>query len=344
MKIHVILIVLLLTHDAVAQTPFFPVYKQTTDSWVFLDNRGNEVREITNPTLEAVKPIHEGLAAAKDKSTQLWGFLDTAGNWKITPQYDEVDDFLNGHAIVRKHCKTNCYTGNEGLLSATLSYIINTQNQVVLTDRSQADSPIDRFFLDKNLGDGLFRIVYGYGLGDMKTVINLQGNALCDVYSVFGRGDIEYDSTLRMLRCWNKFYTNTGNLLLNLDTYSFVGMYRNGYLWADEEHVVKDDSTVVWRVLLDSTGKEVARFNSDQYQLISDVENHKFRYVNTEFVTMEYDLHLRQSRVYEAPYTLEYDLTAGALLPNGARLVLDWNGELVGFVSIEGVYFPQLAE
>lgn len=344
MKIHVILLIILLTHGAVAQTPFFPVYKQTADSWVFLDAHGNEVREITNQSLEAVKPIHEGFAAAKDKSTQLWGFLDTAGNWKIMPQYDEVDDFLNGHAIVRKHCGTNCYTGEEGLLSATRSYVITSRNEIVLTDRSQEESPINRFFLDKNLGDGLYRITYGYGLGDMKTVINLQGNALCDVYSVFGRGDIEYDSTLQILRCWNKFYTTSGKLLLNFDTYSFVGMYRNGYLWADEENVVTDDSTVVWRVLLDSTGNEVARFNSNEYQLISDVENNKFRYVNTEYVQMEYDLHLRESRVYEAPYTLEYDLNAEALLPNGTRLVFDLNSELVGFVSIEGEYFPQLAE
>lgn len=321
---------------AIAQQPFFPTANPETGLWDFLNPKGEIVLQLKDQNIVDVRPFSEGFAAAKDASKQLWGFIDQKGTWKIKPQYNSVQDFVGGYAIVSKTCSKDCYEGEEGLLNTDNSYIINPKNEVLYTDRAQDRNPKSRFFLDKNLGGGLFRITFGYGLADMKTVVNLQGKVSCDVYSVFGRGDIEYDPDLNIFKCWNKFYKPSGELVLDLDKYTFVGMFANGYLWAYEEEIINEETSKGWHILIDSKGKEIGRFSETDYVDVSEVEAGKFIYSTSDYATMQYDLATQTSNLYEDPLQLDFTMEAGSKLKNGTRLIYDGNKELIGFVTTEG--------
>jgi len=49
-------------------------------------------------------PFSEGLAPAANAKSR-WGYIDTKGNWVITPMYDYIDSFTNGEARVMKDSK-----------------------------------------------------------------------------------------------------------------------------------------------------------------------------------------------------------------------------------------------
>jgi WG containing repeat len=49
-------------------------------------------------------PFSEGLAPAANAKNQ-WGYIDTKGNWVITPMYDYTDSFIHGEARVMKDGK-----------------------------------------------------------------------------------------------------------------------------------------------------------------------------------------------------------------------------------------------
>ena len=52
------------------------------------------------PDVTQVSPFSEGLAAARDGESGLWGYLDPRGEWAIAPAYTAADSFTGGQAIV----------------------------------------------------------------------------------------------------------------------------------------------------------------------------------------------------------------------------------------------------
>ncbi len=69
---------------------------------------------IIEPVFEDVFEFSEHLAAVKSKN--LWGYIDTVGNWIIKPQFIKAETFKNGMATVQK----------DGV-----NYIINTEGTCV---------------------------------------------------------------------------------------------------------------------------------------------------------------------------------------------------------------------
>lgn len=55
------------------------------------------IREIK---CEQIRPYSNDMCAFKQNGK--WGFMDTAGNVAIVPQYDECNDFQNGYAVVKR--------------------------------------------------------------------------------------------------------------------------------------------------------------------------------------------------------------------------------------------------
>ena len=52
---------------------------------------------------KTVKDFKCGLLQHKDVESELWGYLDKAGNWKIQPIYDDINDFSDDVAWVKKN-------------------------------------------------------------------------------------------------------------------------------------------------------------------------------------------------------------------------------------------------
>lgn len=330
------------TFTAKAQTPFFPQYNVEAEKWSFIDTSGKTVLELSLTQIEDLRPFYDGLAAAQDETTHLWGFIDTKGKWLIKPQYAKAHDFTDGYAIVVNPCEANCNTNTDGLLSSDISYIIDKTGKTVFTDKSQEADPKNRFFLDKNLGNGLFRTIMGYGVSDMKNVIDLKGNFLCATYSVFGFGDIEFEPDLKAYKCKNIYYDLTGKKVLDLSKYTFVNAFSEGLAWVNEEQETIDES-ITWNILVDLKGKEIHRFKNSEIGYPEPVENGSFLYTDAEGATMRYILKDKKIVKYETPETEELSgLTVGKKDKNGIRYIysMDEVPRLVGFINGSGeTYF-----
>ena len=53
------------------------------------------------PGFAGLGDFSEGLAAAQDLATKLWGFIDMSGSWAVAPQFLAVKPFSNGCAAVQ---------------------------------------------------------------------------------------------------------------------------------------------------------------------------------------------------------------------------------------------------
>ncbi|MGZ5302667.1 MAG: WG repeat-containing protein, partial [Bacteroidia bacterium] len=307
--------------NAKAQTPFFPQYNVETEKWSYIDTSGNAILAITLANIDDLHPFSDGLAAALDGSTQLWGFINTSGNWVIQPKYAAAQDFLDSYAIVRKPCEADCNTSTEGVLSSDISYVIDTKGNVVLTDKSQHADSQTRFFLDKNLGEGLFRIIFGYGENDMKNVVNLKGELLCKTYSIFTAGEIEYEADLKAFKCQNIFYNSKGAKVLDLSKYSFVNPFSEGYAWVSQEQEINGEP-VTMNILIDLKGKEILRFNNNKVSYPQPVENGAFIHSDAENNTYRFILTEKRSVPYTAPESEENSgLVTGKKEKNGLRYI-----------------------
>jgi|GEM_PF-6590110 len=342
---------------AIAQQPFFPTLAKDGSDWTYLSTDGQPSLKVNAARFADLRPFYEGLAGAKDKQTGLWGFIDEKGKWKIKPHYETVDDFTDGYAIVSKTCRAECYTGSAGILNTAVAYVIDKKGKVLLTDHSQHEDPMLRYFFDKNLGKGLFRITFGYGFADMKNVINLNGALLCETYSVFGRGDIEYEPALDAFKCQNRFYNVKGTQLLDLSRYAFIGDYSEGYAWATLEEQVSEEELNYWNVLLDKTGKEVLRLNENDYSTPGKVFNGAFSYTDANLEPMQYLLAEQRSIPYilpeqtdldgrsvEPPNGLDYTYTLTPKQANGTRFFFLEEDQYAGFVSTKGEVFYRLPQ
>ncbi|SFC82386.1 WG containing repeat-containing protein [Flexibacter flexilis DSM 6793] len=55
-------------------------------------------KEIIAPKFKQIKPFSEGLAAAQDAQTLLWGYIDASGNWVLHAKWVQAESFKNGYA------------------------------------------------------------------------------------------------------------------------------------------------------------------------------------------------------------------------------------------------------
>lgn len=327
-----------------AQQPYFPQRNTETSAWEYLDVSGEVVLKIDLLNIEDLRPFSDSLACAQDETTHLWGYINTFGKWQIKPIHETAADFLDGYAIVTNKCKSGCNKSKDGLLNDYIGSVIDKKGLIVFIDKSQSKIPNERYFLDKNIGSGLFRVILGYGLNDMKSVINLKGELLCDTYSIFaGYGDIEFDHEMQAYRCKNKYYNLKGDLILDLSKYMYVHLFRNGYTWATQE--AGEDETISWIILIDNKGKEIARFDNSLYNSVGPVENGRFAYVTENSETFYYDL-VSKEKTPDSIQPLEieqdYRYTIGDKELNGCRFIYsneEGDTKLLGFINAQGNVF-----
>jgi hypothetical protein len=91
------------------------------EKFALIDKKGNYQSEFL---FAEVFPFKNGLARALDLSMRTWGWLDTKGNWKIEPKFNEiVSDFDEaGMAIVSE--KNGNWGGSNGVINQMGIYII----------------------------------------------------------------------------------------------------------------------------------------------------------------------------------------------------------------------------
>ncbi len=326
-----------------AQSPFFPYFNTEEEKWTYIDVEGKKVLDIKLTNLENLMPFSDGLAAAQEKSTKLWGYINTKGAWIIKPQYAIAQPFIDGYAIVSNPCKKNCNTSTDGLLNDHISYILDKNGKIIFTDKSQESNPSNRYSLEKNLGDGLFRIIMGYGVSDMKNVINLKGEFLCATYSVFGAGDIAYSRELKAFKCQDKYVNAAGKQVLDLSKYSYIEPYINGYAWAFYQEPSAGGEDIGWHILLDLKGKEVLKLNDNEYKAPQKIENGSFVYADAEYNSFRYNMATKKSEPYTPnEYEQLYGISLGNKELNGTKFIhapKDEGGEIIGFLSGNGTAF-----
>lgn len=91
------------------------------EKFALIDKKGNYQSEFL---FKEVLPFKNGLARAKDLSLRSWGWIDTKGNWKIEPKFDEiVSDFDEaGMAIVSE--ENGSWGRSNGVIDQMGLYII----------------------------------------------------------------------------------------------------------------------------------------------------------------------------------------------------------------------------
>lgn len=325
-----------------AQQPYFPQRDAETSAWKFVDVSGEVVLKIDLLNIEDLRPFSDSLACAQDLTTHLWGYINTFGKWQIKPVHQTAADFIDGYAIVTNPCKSGCNKSKEGLLNDNIGSVIDKNGVIVLTDKSQSKMPYERYFLDKNIGSGLFSIILGYGLNDMKNLINSKGELLCETYSIFGgKGDVLFDQEMMAYRCKNTYYNLKGVLILDLSTYTYVQPFCNGYTWATED----TEEGTTWKILIDKKGKEIARFDNALYGSVGPVENGRFSYVSENSEAFFYNLASKEKTPnLNQPLKIEqdYQYTIGDKELNGCRFFYS-NEEagptMVGFINAQGNVF-----
>lgn len=343
---HLTIIALIITfyHLSFGQNPYFPQRDSETTNWQYLDVNGKIVLIIDLTEIEDLSPFSEGIAAAQDAKTHLWGYINNAGKWQIKPIFEVANDFKDGYAIVTNKCKTDCNKSEEGLLNDHIGSIIDKKGKIVFTDNSQDETPYKRYFMDQNLGSGLFSVIFGYGFNDMKNLINLKGEILCDTYSIFsGLGDIIFDDEMQAYRCKNKYYNLKGEMILDLSNYTYIHSFSNGYTWVSAEIGEDEENLVSYNILLDKKGKEIARFESNSFNLPSPVIEGMFTFTNENADIYQYNLKTKEIILKElSEIEKNYEFTIGKIEKNGCRFFyseVDEIKKLMGFINAKEEVF-----
>lgn len=325
-----------------AQQPYFPQRDAETSAWKYVDVSGEQVLKIDLLNIEDLRPFSDSLACAQDVTTHLWGYINTLGKWQIKPTHQIAADFIDGYAIVTNKCKSGCNKSKEGLLNDNIGSIIDKNGLIVFTDKSQNKMPYERYFLDKNIGSGLFSVILGYGLNDMKNLINIKGELLCETYSIFGGyGNVVFDQEIKAYRCKNRYYNLKGVAILDLSKYTYVQSFSNGYIWANEE----TEEGTTWKILINTKGKEIARFDDALYSSVGPVANGGFTYESENSEAFYYNLASKEKTPYSIqPLEIEQDYryTIGDKELNGCRFFYsneEVDPKMLGFINVQGSVF-----
>lgn len=246
---------------SIAQTPFLPVF-QSDSSWVFIDQAG---KEVLKPKLSVSNYdiFYEGMAAAQDKKTKKFGYIDAKGKWAIPPIYTFVSPFEGGLAIVGLPCDDSCYKGDEGLMLGEYTKLIDKKGKIVLHDNSQDSRPYARWWFDDTYNrDGILRVVHGLSVGDIKTLMNHKGRMISDRQSMccleVSDGWVAHTSYS------GHYYTDKDDKkTLDASKYAAISSFSGGYAWVSD--------TLENHILIDKEGKSIVVLGNDKYMLTAAV-------------------------------------------------------------------------
>ena len=344
-RLHILLLIFGLNSAIYAQNPYFPQFNSVSETWHYIDVNGEKVLEVTLSNILDLKIFADGLAAAQDSESNLWGYINVSGKWQIQPAFEFAGDFKDGYAITANSC-VKCNELQAGILDDNVGTIIDKTGKVLLTDNSQDEEPSDRYTFNSNLGSGLFSVNFGDGFGENMNYINLKGQFMCKTYAVNTLyGDLLYDQEIQAIRCKNIYYNAKGQSVLDLSKYSYLKTFSEGKVWGSLEEEM-DGEFKFWNILIDENGKEIRRFNADSIQYPMPVKKGKFTYENENFEKFQYNLATNESTPYEANgLEANYEVILGPYQANGCRFILNADTyALLGFENKEGVIFYKKSE
>jgi len=337
----ILLMVIFLSTNFLSQKILIPSLNNSTSKWEYKDTNEITVLELNHLELSKASLFTEGLAAVQDAKTKLWGYINEKGKWAIMPNYDVAEFFDGGFAIVRKKCQNSCYNGNEGLLSNSISYVIDKTGKVMCKDNSQDERPFARYFLYFNLGKGFFSIQRGIGSGERQDFINSKGQVLGETTFEYGPLALYYDHEIKAVKCGNKFFDDFGKIKLDLSKYQYVyNGFNEGYIWAYEEINPYTDDVKQMNHLLDMKGKIIHSFDI-RYNNFSKVINGKFTFVDTDNNNAMMEMDLKTNKQYSVETLLtdiDDDVSQyGKIRPDGTIYVFSEDySKIVGIVLKSG--------
>jgi hypothetical protein len=315
--------------------------KNNSGTWYFLDLNFKKVLIVTKIKIDSAGFFNEGFAPARDSKTKLWGFLNETGTWQIKPQFNEVNNFKDGYAVVFKKCKI-CCKNQEGLLTDFIGYVIDKKGITKFTDASQEETIDARMFLQENLGLGLFTFQRAWSLGEKHSFMNLKGEVLGDDVMYYGLGGIYYDEEMKAVQCGSIYYDISGKEKLNLSQFRYLSKFKNGYVWGSVEIPVSEDSITNLKVLIDSVGTAVMNFDVSYFHGETDVNNGMVTFISAETETRnKYVIATGEFELYDGPeieIESNYEYTFGNILKNGIRPVYSSSAEsqVVGVKFLDG--------
>jgi len=101
----------------------FSQLDSTTEKWGFVNSKG-EIK--INPQFQNVKNFSGGMCAVENSEGK-WGFINNEGNLEINYQFDLAGDFKNGYAIVKSDKKY-------GVIDEKGKFVINPQFESMSND------------------------------------------------------------------------------------------------------------------------------------------------------------------------------------------------------------------
>jgi hypothetical protein len=150
---------------------------------------------------------------------------------------------------------------------------------------------------------------------------------------------------MKAFKCQNIYYNTSGAKVLDLSKYGFVNSFSDGLAWVSKDEENKDGEIVTWNILVDTKGKEVYRFKSDEIAFPEKVENESFLYSDAEDNKFRYILAEKRSE----PIVVDENngeeeisgLTIGDKEKSGIRYIYsqDESPRIVGFINAAGEVF-----
>ena len=327
-----------------AENPLFPQLDYRTNKWHYIDASGTIVLKITLPDMEDLMPFSDGMAAAKNSCTSLWGFINTEGEWQIQPQYQDADSFKDGYSIVSELCKVDCRTAEDGITNENIKHVIDLTGKILLTDFMQEEND-EKYFFNKNLGHGFFSVTLNYLYFDAlaTSIVDVQGHNLLKADEINNSNTTIFDEELEACRYANRYYNLQQQKVLDLSHYNRVGSFSEGYVWAEIVEMVSWDEFDVWTILIDNTGKEILTLGRNLPSDPSPVEEGEFIYHNEEGEEMTYNLKTKQSVPHQTiEYNTPIEIHLGRNRTDGSKFNYDRDFEHVtGLLSTEGKFFPK---
>lgn len=143
------------------------------------------------------------------------------------------------------------------------------------------------------------------------------------------------------LRCANKYYKPTGEIILDISTYGYIKPFENGTTWGLFEEETGYDEYTYFHVLIDKTGNEIFRIDYETAAETKAFSNGKFQYLGNDGELYEYDIANSKTTLIPNNKVDNSDITIGSTEKNGCQLIFttDSTERLIGFRNKDGRMF-----